>query len=73
MLNKILALVKSQVGYGGEVFSEMLLDEDLGFDSIDTYELAIVIERELGIEARAPDISQWLTVQDVIDAVERWM
>ncbi len=41
--------------------------QDLGADSLDTYELVYAIEEELGISLPDEKVSEFETVQDVLD------
>ena len=47
---------------------ESALKNDLGFDSLDIYELAMKIEKKFGLPT-IPDneIAKWITVNDVLD------
>jgi acyl carrier protein len=49
----------------------MRLREELGADSLDMVELALMLEDELGREIPDDDTLKWVTVQDVIDYLER--
>ena len=44
------------------------IQEDLGFDSVDTYELTLIVE-ELGFEVNDEDVLGWQSLGDI----HRWM
>lgn len=47
------------------------LTEDLNIDSLDTIELVMALEQELNIEIPDEDAEKLLTVQDVVDYLEK--
>lgn len=53
---------------------EQLTDQDtleaLGLDSLDRVQLAIDLERRLGIDIPDPELDQWTTVGDVVTGVQ---
>ena len=44
---------------------------DLSEDSIQLFELVLTFEKEFGLEAKYEDLIQILTVQDIIEYLER--
>jgi len=51
------------------IFPETKLYEDLSLDSIDAFNLAGMIEKEVDIEIADGDLKKILTVQDIIDYI----
>ena len=47
------------------------LIDDFGMDSLGGFELIIAAEEEFGAEIKDAEAEKWLTVQDVIDCIER--
>ena len=53
-----------------EIREEDDLYNDLGYDSLDTVELTMDIEKELGVQIEEEYTDKWRTVKDVLDTVE---
>lgn len=53
-----------------EIREEDDLYNDLGFDSLDTVELMMDIEKELDIYVDEKYTDKWMTVKDVLDTIE---
>jgi len=54
-----------------DVKKTVLLDEDLGFDSLDVVELAMAIEEEFEISIPNGDIEKWITIGDIVNYLEK--
>ena len=53
-----------------EIREEDDLYNDLGYDSLDTVELMMDIEKELDVQIDEEYTDKWKTVKDVLDTVE---
>lgn len=53
-----------------EIREEDDLYNDLGFDSLDTVELMMDIEKELDIYIDEKYTDKWMTVKDVLDTID---
>ena len=51
------------------IFPKTDLYEDLSLDSIDAFNLASMIEKEMDIEIADDDLKKIITIQDVIDYI----
>lgn len=49
------------------------LIRDLGFDSIDHVELAMILEKAFDITLPDNEINEWKTVKDVVSNVEKYL
>lgn len=49
------------------------LVRDLGFDSIDHVELAMILEKAFDITLPDVEINEWKTVKDVVSNVEKYL
>ncbi len=68
MYQKMRAIIASQLNVDKEaVRAELNFKEDLGADSLDLFELAMVLEREFGLEIPTEDFEKIVTVQDAMD------
>ncbi len=47
------------------------LERDLGFDSLDRWEAAILMEESIGVRPSDDDVEGWKTVQDIVDTVRK--
>ncbi len=54
-----------------QVLPESRFKEDLGADSIDTLQLLMTIEEDYGIMIPDEKLSSFVTVQDIVDYLER--
>jgi len=52
------------------VRNEALLVEDLGFSSLDRFELLMELEKSLGIEIQEDDLASAKTVADVVRCID---
>lgn len=70
-LNVLKATVRHVGGIDDskDVWAHHRLDEDLGFDSLDTAELAINLEESFGVTLADADVQGWRTVADAIGTV----
>jgi acyl carrier protein len=65
---KVKKIIAEQLGVSEtDVIPEASFIDDLGADSLDTVELVMALEEELGIEIPEADAEKLATVQDVID------
>ena len=68
----IARVVVEQLGIRGEELrSEANFVEDLGADSLDMVELCMACEQEFGIEIPDEDAEKALTVQNLIELVDK--
>lgn len=49
------------------------LVRDLGFDSIDHVELAMILEKAFDIALPDDEINDWVTVKDVVSNIEKYV
>ena len=71
MLDKIKEIVVEQLGVDADqVTPEANFVDDLGADSLDTFELIMAFEEEFDIEIPDTDAEKIKTVQDVMDYIE---
>jgi len=54
----------------GKVTLEASFRQDLGADSLDTYELVYAIEEEMGISIPDDKANEFVTVKDAIDYIK---
>ena len=68
---KIKKIIIDQLGVDeSEVTEEASFVDDLGADSLDTVELVMALEEEIGIEIPDEDAEKIVTVGDVISYIE---
>lgn len=68
MLEKLKELIADQLSVDAEsITPESSFKEDLEADSLDLFELVMALEEEYGVEIPSEDLSEILTVQDIID------
>lgn len=53
-----------------EIREEDDLYNELGYDSLDTVELMMDIEKEFGIQIDEEYTDKWMTVKDVLDTIK---
>lgn len=53
-----------------EIREEDDLYNDLGYDSLDTVELTMDIEKEFGVQIDEEYIDKWMTVKDVLETIK---
>lgn len=75
---EILALITKELGEQHLTANRLsmvqpgyVLDDDLGCNSIDRVCIAVAIDEAFGIEVSDDDVAKWITVQDVVETVER--
>lgn len=72
--NKVIAIIADKSDHKPEEIK--LTDElgkDLGFDSLDGVELVMEIEKEMKVSFPDEEMETFITVQDVVNAVEKNM
>lgn len=71
MLEKIQELVAEGLGVDKELVVESAsFKDDLQADSLDLFEMVMSLEEEFGVEIPSEDLSQIVTVGDVIKYIE---
>ena len=72
MKDKILEIIKEKVKDSSiEIKGNSTFVEDLGMDSLDTVELVMAFEEELGVIIPDKDVDSLLTVDDVINYLQK--
>ena len=72
MKDKILKIIKEKVKDSSiEIKGNSTFVEDLGMDSLDTVELVMAFEEELGVVIPDKDVDSLLTVDDVINYLQK--
>ncbi len=72
MEDKILEIIKEKVKDSSiEIKGNSTFVEDLGMDSLDTVELVMAFEEELGVVIPDKDVDSLLTVDDVINYLQK--
>ena len=70
MLEKIIELVQEQLDCGDvEITEATSFKDDLGADSLDLYELVMLLEENFGITIPTEELEKMVTVQDVMDYI----
>lgn len=68
MLEKIIELVQEQLDCGDvEITEATSFKDDLGADSLDLYELVMLLEENFGITIPTEDFSSIATIGDVVN------
>lgn len=68
---QVRQIIKDQLGVSEEELQPgAKLDEDLGADSLDSFELALQLEEEFDITISDEEVSKMKTVKQVIEYVE---
>ena len=68
MFEKIQEIVAEQLNCeASQVTMETNFKDDLDADSLDLFELVMALEEEYGVEIPSEDLTNLLTVQDVMD------
>lgn len=71
MLEKIQELIAEGLGIDKELVVETAsFKDDLQADSLDLFEMVMSLEEEFGVEIPSEDLSQIVTVGDVIKYIE---
>ena len=68
--DKVKPIIAEQLSIKVEEVLDSSTFVDLGFDSLDTVELIMKLEEELGIEISDSEAEKLKTVQDVIDYIK---
>ena len=72
MLEKIQELVAEGLGVDADkVVPEASFKDDLGADSLDLFEMVMSLEDEFNVSIPTDDLEKLVTVQDVIDYIEK--
>lgn len=68
MLEKMKEIIADQLSIDADsITAESKFKEDLEADSLDLFELVMALEEEYDVEIPSEDLTNLLTVQDVID------
>lgn len=68
MLERMKEMIAEQLGVDAESVTEASsFKEDLGADSLDLFELVMALEEEYSIEIPSDDLTDLLTVGDVVE------
>lgn len=69
---EVIKLLAEHLGRDkAEIKPECGLIEDLSADSLDAVEITMMMEEEFGIEINDDDASNFITVKDIIDHLEK--
>ena len=72
MLKELQEIIAEKLGLSAEeVQPEKSLKDDLKADSLDLFDLVTELEERYGIEIPTEDLDTLVTVQDVIDYIEK--
>lgn len=72
MLEKIQELVAEGLGVDADkVVPEASFKDDLGADSLDLFEMVMSLEDEFNVSIPTDDLEKLVTVQDVINYIEK--
>lgn len=72
MLNELQEIIAEKLGLSAEeVQPEKSLKDDLKADSLDLFDLVTELEEKYEIEIPTEDLDMLVTVQDVIDYIEK--
>ena len=72
MLNELQEIIAEKLGLSAEeVQPEKSLKDDLKADSLDLFDLVTKLEEKYEIEIPTEDLDTLVTVQDVIDYIEK--
>ncbi len=68
MLEKMKEIIADQLSIdAASISADSKFKEDLEADSLDLFELVMALEEEYGVEIPSEDLTNLLTVQDVMD------
>lgn len=68
MLEKLQEIIAEQLGIeAAEVQADSSFQDDLNADSLDLFEMIMLMEEEFGVEIPSDDLEQIATVQDIMD------
>ena len=68
MLERVIDIIKEQLNLDGvEITEESSFKDDLGADSLDLFELVMALEEEYGMEIPAEELTEIVTVGDVLN------
>lgn len=72
MLNKVIEILAEKLDKdASEIEATAKIKDDLGADSLDMVEIVMEIEEEFDIEVEDADTASIITVQDIVDYVEK--
>lgn len=72
MFEEVKAILQEQLRLGDtEIRPESKITEDLGADSLDILQLLMTIEEERGIVIPDEELATFVTVQDIVDYLEK--
>ena len=67
MLEKMKPIIAEQLNVNeAEIKPETKFKDDLGADSLDSFEMVMALEEEFGIEIPSEDLENIVTVNDII-------
>ena len=68
-------IIKNQISYQTDIDGSMLLEEDLGLDSLRRTQVICSIEEDFGIEFQIEDLcsNDMKIVQDLYDVTEKYI
>jgi len=71
-IDRVKGIVADQLGLDADqVAAEARIKDDLGADSLDMVELIMELEEAFGMKIAEEDMRQILTIQDVVDYIEK--
>ncbi len=72
MLNKVIEILAEKLDKDpSEIEATSNIKDDLGADSLDMVEIVMEIEEEFDVEVEDADTASIITVQDIVDYVEK--
>lgn len=72
MLNKVIEILAEKLDRDpSEIEATSKIKDDLGADSLDMVEIVMEIEEEFDVEVEDADTASIITVQDIVDYVEK--
>ncbi len=72
MLNKVIEILAEKLDKdASEIEATAKIKDDLGADSLDMVEIVMEIEEEFDVEVEDADTASIITVQDIVDYVEK--
>ena len=67
--NKVFEVISQQTKEKTKVCSQDSLENDLGLDSLDVYEITMLLEKEYNILVADDVMAHWKTVDDIINSI----
>jgi len=72
VFNRVKGLLEQEIGIDGDkVTLEAHLNNDLGIDSLDVFELVMAIEDEFEIEVPNEELAEIKTVKEIVAYIEK--